>query len=197
MKLALIALFAALTACATTSTSATSSTAPARDWRRWNDPRPGSNTILSARSIAERGIVVPDDMVCHRTPPSPQPNMVTVLVRFTAPLSGAYSVSPLVVQDEDYRHARPVATSYLYNEEAGNVVSCYFALPDHLAVNAVRVTRWQLWCPEPPTATRSCPYQGYPVGVSPVVQRDGQILPNGRVNSFFDAYLTTLQPPNP
>lgn len=199
MKLAtaLALLSLAATACATTSTPATSSTTPVGDWRRWNNTPPGYTMILPAISFAERGVRVNNDELCHESPFPSEPDKVDMVVRFTAPISGAYSVNPMFVEGSNFGHARPRGSHYVRVDRAATSITCHFNVPADTDINAVHISRLQLWCPLEPTESRSCQYSEIPVATTPEVEIGGHAIQNGATHSFYGAYLVLLQPNNP
>lgn len=192
LRLALCAVLVAL-GCATNSTQTS-----ANDWRRLiGESHPGSTMLLLAESFADPGFRVTDNLLCQQTPPVPQRNMDIIRVRFTAPLSGGYAVNPMAVDDEDYRHARPLAPRYVLAYEAAEEIDCYLLVPERLNIDALHISRLQLRCPNEPTRRQPCRYEPIPVAVNLQVERNGQRLQTGQTYTYPHAYLYTLHAPTP
>jgi hypothetical protein len=193
MKLISALVLLCLTACATTPST---STTLVRDWQYRNNPPPTRTVLIPAISSAEQGVQVNNDHLCRESPLPPETGKIGMVVHFVAPISGAYSVNAMFVRGSDFGRARPRGSHYVRVDQAGTSITCHFSVPADTDINAVHISRLELWCPFELSEGRPCQYSEIPVAATPEVEINGHAIPNGATHSFYGAHLVLLQPPN-
>lgn len=171
---------------ATVTTTPTQTTASV-DWRAQNEERPDVTVLIPATSPLASAFRVPSEWTC-RNEPVDVPGRTSVMVRFTAPLRGAYAVSAIDNVQPNGRSGQTLEMTYVRVDEAGTVVTCYFSVRNVSRVEAVHITRYEMSCHE----GFRCQYSGVPIDTMPHVEVAGHTLQNGQRFSFFGAHLTML-----
>jgi len=158
------------------------------DWRTRNQVRGDDVLLIRTDSVNIAPLVQPRRWMCRESPAT-APGMVDLMVRFAAPMSGAYNVVAIGEMDLEQHQAVPLNAAGL-RADRPETVTCHFAVPADQTVRAVHVTRYELWCYE-----GHCAYSGIPVDTVPEVAINGRAVANGPRHSFFGAYLTEVRPP--
>ncbi len=179
-----------VTVCATVPTQETNN--PRQEMRldenTQNDAtlHPGSILIIPANGAAP-AIWEPENWACHNTPVH-VPGRRTMRVDFEAPISGPYSIIPMVGMHGDSRHGRPLIHHSVRMEDPGHV-TCYFTVEDPDPIDAISIVRQELHSPEPGRFG----YEEVPVNAIPRVEIDGRSIEIGERRSYPGAYITMLR----